>query len=152
MLDSVEPIVLPNDQVCSCPGCNHDFMPKRSNQRYCSRACQRNAARGNRTKENAVRSYRHYERAARLSEFIYSIAPRERLGRMKDLLELAVTDSGLRNILTDPELLNHPPRADNRMNIAKAANAYVRKFYGLSIQSFVRAIQCGRNPEGVPLR
>lgn len=60
-------------------------------------------------------------------------------------------DAGLRNILTDPELHKRRPRADGRMNIAKAANAYTQKFFGLSIKRYIKAVKAGEKPDGIPL-
>lgn len=155
MFDAVDPIVMPEDGTIECPGCSATFMPKRSNQNYCSRECQRrtsrNATRGNRSTENRQRSWRHYERADRLSEMIYNAPPQDRLGVMKHILDFIPHDAGLRNILTDRELHMKPPRADSRMNIAKAADAYTQKFFGLSIKRYIKTIRARQEPEGSPL-
>lgn len=160
MFDAVDTIVMPgpsDDEDCSikCPGCSTAFIPKRSNQKFCSRECQhrssKNASRGSRSAENRERSWRHYERAYRLTEMIYLSPPQERLGVMKHIFEFIPHDAGLRNILTDPELHTKPPRADGRMNIAKAANAYAQMFYGISIKRYIRAMRVGQEPEGIPL-
>jgi hypothetical protein len=82
---------------------------------------------------------------------IYSTPPQVRLGVMKHILSFIPHDAGLRNILTDPELHMEPPRVDNRMNIAKAANAYTQKFFGLSIKRYIKAVRAGEEPEGIPL-
>lgn len=161
MFDAVDPIVMPRpsddeDSTTECPGCSTAFTPKRSNQRYCTRECQqstsRNASREDRSKENKERSWHHYERAHRLTEMIYTTPPQERLGMMKHILEFIPHDAGLRNILTDPELHMKPPRADGRMNVAKAANAYTHTFFGLSIKRFIKAVRVGQQPESVCLR
>ncbi|MFX0544762.1 hypothetical protein ACEWPL_004375 [Roseovarius sp. S1116L3] len=156
MFDAVDPIVMPEDSAADCPGCNAAFIPNRSNQRYCSPECQRctsrNASRGSRSDENRTRSWRHYDRAHRLTEMIYTPAPQERLGVMKHILGFIPNDAGLRNILTDRKLHMTPPRADNRMNIAKAANAYTQKFFGLSIRRYIKAVREGEEPEGIPPR
>lgn len=138
--------------LTNCSACELDFTPKRSNQIYCSRGCQMNASRGNRSAANRERTRKHYERAARLKQMVYSAPPNERLGVMKDILEAIPHDAGLRNILTDPELLREPPRPDNRLNVAKAAHAYVRKFFGLSIRPYIKAVMTGEEPEGIPLQ
>ena len=72
MFDAVEPIVIPvpsegegEGGTFGCPGCGTAFTPKRSNQSYCSRGCQKNASRGNRSAENKQRSRWHYERLRR---------------------------------------------------------------------------------------
>ena len=153
-----EPTVMPDNDdqrsvstLTNCSACELDFTPKRSNQLYCSRGCQMNASRGNRSAANRERTRNHYERAARLKQMVYSAPPYERLGVMKDILEAIPHDAGLRNILTDPELLREPPRPDNRMNVAKAAHAYVRKFFGLSMRPYIKAVMAGEEPEGIPL-
>lgn len=155
MLDAVDTIGMPEDGTIDCPGCSTAFMPKRSNQKFCSRDCQhrasRNSSRGSRSAENRERSWRHYERVHRLTEMVYTTPPQERLGMMKHILEFIPHDAGLRNILTDPELHMQPPRTDGRMNIAKAANAYTQKFYGLSIKRYIKAIRSGQEPEGILL-
>ncbi|KQB96842.1 hypothetical protein AL073_06990 [Loktanella sp. 1ANDIMAR09] len=139
-----------------CTSCSTVFMPNRSNQRYCSRECQRstsrNASRGDRSIESKQRSWQHYDRADRLKEMLYSTPPQERLGMMKHILEFIPYDAGLRNILTDPELHMQPPKRDSRMNIAKAANAYTQKFFGLSIKRYIKAVRAEEEPEGIPLR
>ena len=158
MFDAVDPTVMSSpsddeDNSYECPGCSTAFTPKRSNQRYCTRECQqstsRNASRGDRSKENKERSWQHYERVHRLTEMIYTTPPQQRLGMMKHILEFIPHDAGLRNILTDPQLHKKPPRADNRMNIAKAANAYTKKFFGLSIRRYIEVVSAGQEPEGV---
>lgn len=161
MFDAVDPIVMHSpsddeDSTTECPGCSTAFKPKRSNQRYCTRECQqstsRNASRGDRSKEHKQRSWQHYERAHRLTEMIYTTPPQDRLGMMKHILEFIPHDAGLRNILTDPELQKKPPRADNRMNIAKAANAYTQRFFGLAIKRYIKAVRARQEPEGVCLQ
>lgn len=155
MFDAVDPIVMHAADISQCPACGTSFTRKRSNQAYCSRPCQRktsrNSARGDRSAENRKRSWKHYERAARLTEMIYSTPPQERLGMMQHILSFIPHDAGLRNILTDPELHMKPPKADNRKNITKAANAYTQKFFGLSIKRYINAVQAGTEPEGMPL-
>ena len=156
MLDAVDPVVLLDRKTVECPSCGTAFKPKRSNQRYCSRTCQqrtsRNASRGDRSKEHKERSRKHYERAARLREMIYTAPPEERLGVMKDILSFIPTDSGLRNILTDPELHAEKAPLGFAMNIAKAANASTQKFCGVSIKKYLRAVRSGEEPPGIPLR
>lgn len=155
MFDAVDTIGMPEEGALDCPACSIVFKPKRSNQKFCSRDCQRrasrNSSRGDRSIENMERSWQHYERAYRLTEMVYSTAPQQRLGMMKHILEFIPHDAGLRNILTDPEMHMKPPRADGRMNVAKAANAYTQKFYDLSIQRYIEAIRSGQKPEGIPL-
>ncbi|WP_108483396.1 hypothetical protein [Oceaniglobus ichthyenteri] len=135
-----------------CPRCNAEFEPRRSNQKFCSRSCQKNATRGKRSQEHQDRSKHHYERSRRLFEMIYKAPPSERLGVMRHILLFVPTDTGLRNILTDPALLSKPRRADHRMNIAKAADAYTKMFFGVSISTYVRKTRNGKQLEGIPVR
>lgn len=151
MLDAVEPIVMPEKDTVACPSCGTAYTPKRSNQRYCSRSCQKNASRDSRKVENKHRSRQHYERASRLTEMIYSTPPQERGAMMEHILSFIPHDAGLRNILTDPELHMKPPRADNRLNISKAANAYTQKFFGLSIKRYIASVQSPNEPAGIPV-
>ena len=142
-----------------CPACGKHFTPARTNQQYCCRLCQkkatRHAARGFRHLENFARDELEATRARDLREMLYSAPPYERLGIMKDILDAAHHDGGLRNILTRPELLSDKPfsAGRGRMNIAKAADAYCRKFLGMSVRSYVRHLrsQLGDNPTGEPL-
>lgn len=139
-----------------CPECALQFTPKRSNQHYCSTPCQkkatRNSNRSDRSNENRQRTKRHYERSWRLTEMLYSVPPTERLGEMKRILSYVPVDSGLRNILTDPALLKERPCANGTMNIAKAADAYVRMFFGVSISTYVRKARDGLELEGVEVK
>lgn len=130
---------------------HHRFHAQETQPKLLLTGVSEERLKGDRSVENRERSRRHYERAQRLAEVVYSAPPQERLGVMKLILEFIPYDAGLRNILTDPEIHMQPPRADGRMNIAKAANAYTKKFYGLSIKRYMAAVRSGREPEGIPL-
>lgn len=130
-----------------CPGCGHHFIPGRSNQEYCSRHCQKqstqNTGRGFRHLENFARDELEAVRARDLREMLYGAPPSQRLGIMKDIIDAAYYDSGLRNILTRPELLSDSPYSAGRghMNIAKAADAYCKRFLQMSVRSYVRHVR-----------
>jgi len=132
-----------------CPACGKHFTPARTNQQYCSRLCQkkatRHAARGFRHLENFARDELEATRARDLREMLYSAPPYERLGIMKDILDATHHDGGLRNILTRPELLSDKPfsAGRGRMNIAKAADAYCKKFLQMSVRSYIRHVRNG---------
>ena len=70
-----------------CPQCDTEFTPRRTNQKYCSDPCRKNATRGDRSRENEDRTIRHFERSQRLAEMIYTTPPNERLGYGGELLE-----------------------------------------------------------------
>ncbi len=137
----------------ACARCSHTFEPRRSNQKYCSVKCKKagskNTTRGDRTLEYKGRSRTHYERTRDLEQMVYSVAPSERLGVMLHILSYISVDAGLRNILCDPKLLRTQPRKSGRKNIAQAASSYTQRFYGLSIQTYVRRVQAGDEIEGI---
>ncbi|WP_209097354.1 hypothetical protein [Shimia sp. R10_1] len=70
---------------------------------------------------------------------------------MQHILSFIPHDAGLRNILTDPELHMKPPKADSRKNVTKAADAYTKKFFGLSIRRYINAVRTGQKPQCVEL-
>lgn len=137
--------ITPSDT--ECPACGKHFIPGRSNQEYCSCFCQKKATR------HAARDFRHLENFARdeleaarardLRDMLYTAPPGDRLGIMKDILDAAYHDGGLRNILTRPELLSDSPYSAGRgrMNIAKAADAYCKKFLQMSVRSYIRHVR-----------
>lgn len=151
MTDSVGPIVMPERKTGKaamiCPQCATEFQPKRTNQMFCARSCQRvssrHASRSIRTMENKTVSDHHYDRASRLSEMVYTAAPSERLGVMKHILSVVDHDAGLRRILTDPKLHKAPPRGNNRKTISQAASAYTKKFFGVSIRTYLQQVREG---------
>jgi hypothetical protein len=126
-----------------CPACGKDFAPDRGNKAYCSRCCQKNASRGFRHLENFARDELEAARARDLRDMLYAAPQSERLDVMKGILHAAYYDGGLRNILTRPELLADSPYSSGRgrMNIAKAADAYCKKFLQMSVRSYVRHVR-----------
>lgn len=90
------------ENLTVCPSCFNPFERKRSNQRFCSRSCQKNSSRGTRSVENKARNRKHYERAWDLYNFHLNDVE-----SIQRLLEAAADhDSALRNILLDPRLLD----------------------------------------------
>lgn len=148
MFDAVDPIVMSADTAIICPTCNNSFEPKRRNQKYCARSCQKNASRGSREVEAEVRNKLHYRRALDLAELVYTAPIDQRLGIMKTILETARDhDAVLRNILRYPAFLGASPderklfhrRAPGSYRtISQAADAYCRKFYGLSVTDYLQ--------------
>ena len=131
-----------------CPACGNSFTRQRTNQQYCSRCCQQNAARTDRFLENILRDEYQSARAADLRAMLYAAPPNERLGIMKDILDAAEHDGSLRNILTWPILLADRMGTAGRgqSNTAKAADAYTKKFFGVSITTYIRGIRRGARP------
>ncbi|WP_234853383.1 hypothetical protein [Paracoccus everestensis] len=136
-----------------CPRCGVQFQPKRSNQSFCGRECQkatsRHAARGARTTENAQRNRDHYDRAAWLCYDLNRMAPWKRPAHLSKLIIAAkVGNAKLRNILTDPKLLAASRTAPigklypdshncDVLNIAKEANAYCRERWSIGIKEAI---------------
>lgn len=147
----VEPIGTFDAAPKVCPKCQTEFAPKRSNQKYCSDACRKNGTRGSRKAEDWRANEEHHARVHALTEMIYSVPVSERLGVMQHILSHVSTDAGLRRVLTDPKLLREPPRGDGRMNIAKAANAYTKKFFGVSIKAYIEQTREGTLNEAFPV-
>lgn len=131
-----------------CPRCSAAFTPKRKDQHYCGRQCQKaathNIARGPRHFENKERTARHYERAAWLSYDLNRMPRAKREGFLKGLLEAASGNNApVRNILLDPKLLGAPRSSSvgklypdtqdpEGLNIAKMAHAYCMQTWGCS--------------------
>lgn len=93
--------------------------------------------------ENTQMNATHYARVHDLTRMIYSVAPNQRLGAMKDILDYIPQDAGLRRILSDPILHKEPPKADGKMNVAKAASEYTKKFFGVSITTYMKRVVAG---------
>jgi hypothetical protein len=148
MFDSVDPICMPADTAIICPTCKSSFEPKRSNQIYCAKSCQNNASRGTRQIEANARNRLHYRRALDLAELVYTAPIDQRLGIMKTILEAARDhDAVLRNILRYPGFLKASPEdrylfhrraPGSYRTISQAANAYCRKFFGLSVADYLK--------------
>lgn len=147
----------------TCPKCGEGFSPARRNQKFCSRSCQqaatRNSARGPRDVENKQRNRNHYARAAWLCYDLHRMPRDRRLGFMAEIIAAAREHDGqLRVILSDPSLLGarwgdgigklYPDSHNNEVrNIAKAADAYCRKFWGHGVRAVVYK-QCPEPPTG----
>ena len=74
---------------------------------------------------------------------LYTTPLAHRLGMMQHILSFVPMDAGLRNILTDQDLLSEAPQVNGRKNVAKAANAYTRKFFGVSIKAYIARVKEG---------
>jgi hypothetical protein len=67
---------------------------------------------------------------------------------MAEIIEAAREHDGqLRSILTDPTLLGERARRDGKKNIAKAADAYCRKFWGHGVRAVIYQ-RCPEPPTG----
>lgn len=95
-----------------CPRCGSSFQPRRTNQIYCHRKCQKtathNANRGSRSASESPER-RHEKRRQRatlawLNETFYGTKPGLRLGLLKEWLDYAREgETGLRAVLSRPD-------------------------------------------------
>ncbi|TGN53776.1 hypothetical protein E4L95_15875 [Paracoccus liaowanqingii] len=152
-----------------CPKCGVQFQPKRGNQRFCDRECQKasskHSARVSRLVENAQRNRDHYAHAASLCYDLNRMPRWHRSAFVSRLLKAAKDgDAKLRNILTDPRLLGaerssgigklYPDSRDfDVLNILKEANAYCQERWGISIRTALGdncPVQIEEEPEVQP--
>lgn len=133
-----------------CLYCENEFTG-RSNKKYCSANCRKNASRGPQTSANSPTKKREnlasLDTAMRMAERLYTLPPSERLGYMKDLVDQArAGDVYLRRTFTNPMLLKGSERwlhwrlDFTYKTIAQAADAYCRKFWGAGVQDVVYGI------------
>lgn len=132
-----------------CSVCNDTFTKKRTNQRYCSTKCQKNASRTCRRRENAKRSEDHYHRASWLLHDLTRMTKDKRTHLIQGLLEAASgSHAATRNMLLDPRLLGAekgsmlgklPKDSLNRdkPNIAKIVNRYCQESYGCTVKDAI---------------
>lgn len=133
----------------ACPVCGTEFTFK-SNKKYCSKSCSRNATR---PKQNSRKSpskknhnKRFFEEAKFLAECLYDLPPAERLGYMKDLVDRArAGDTRLREILSNYKLRRANPEESwwfprgsaEYLTIAQAAQNYCRRFWWANVSDVV---------------
>lgn len=145
-------------QTKQCNACGQSFDAARKNKTYCSDNCRKKKSRNN-AREGGDRKFEYLRRreyltcrARELEELIYSSPPYMRLGHMQQIFRQLLVDSELRTIVTDPDLLSRPPRADMRQNIARCANSYSQMFFGLSIKTYVSKLRAGETIDEAPVR
>jgi len=75
----------------NCPKCSEQFTPSRTNQRYCSKACQKNGARQDRFAEYRLEKRRDEERIHDLTDsYIRHCRPESRIKFVSDLIQAAL--------------------------------------------------------------
>ena len=146
---------LPTDR--KCPRCG-TAVSGRPNRVYCSSNCRKRHTEGKRNATFSMAKRREnaelYDRAKRLTERLYLTPPMERLGFMKDLIDIARagSDAQLRDILSNQTLIKvswqEKQRFLHRNNsdyctIAQAASNYCKRFW----KANVRDVVYGRAPE-----
>ena len=132
-----------------CPKCTEAFQPKRRDQRYCSRTCQKattnNAARGPRTIASSWEARRRHEartgRVRGLSHAFYETPPVYRAEFMQRLIAEARRNAELRRLVTDRDVLRSWDRlrsdafdgsqGTGRLPIAHVLDHFCRSVYAL---------------------
>ena len=129
----------------TCPRCEIGFIPSRSNQKFCSRLCQKatslHVTRLPRTIANSAEERRRQGfrsgRLKGLSDAFYETLPSYRAAFMVALIAEARGKTELRKWLTQRELLrvwNHHP-GTGRLHIAHCLDHFCSEVYGL--RSFI---------------
>ena len=147
----------PNSQDRRCPRCGTP-VSGRPNKIYCTANCRKRHREGKRNAALSMVKRREnaelYDRAKRLTEMLYLTPPLERLGFMKDLIDIARAgkDAQLRDILSNQILIKlswsdkqkylHRNCSDY-CTISQAASNYCKRFW----KTNVRDVVYGRAPE-----
>lgn len=140
-----------------CLYCGETFNRRRRGQAYCSDRCRKNASQRRRrsetprnarfSKEKRDSDRRFFDSAQWYGDRLYSLPPAQRLGFMKELIDLArAGNARLRQIICNKYLLragrdrkwlfhNRCPLA--YFTIAQAANRYCRLFWKASVRDVV---------------
>lgn len=149
-----------NDSIfnAKCENCGQSFTRKRKDKRFCSEHCRKDKFQKKDRKINPRNSKQSntkrreneeiFDKSKRLSEQLYSLPPSERLGYLKDLIDLARRgETKLRSLLTNKYLLSagvdeawlFPRRCPRSYRtISQAANSYCIRFWNASIHKVVR--------------
>jgi hypothetical protein len=147
-------------QESICPQCGASFE-LRSNKRFCSPTCRklysqqqaRSERPANASSSPSIRREQGelFDLAMRMAERLYTLPPGERLGYLKDVVDLARSGRcpKLRKILTFPNLL-YPDRENKGLfwrrspstycTISQAADRYCWKFWGAGVADVVKGI------------
>ena len=146
-----------NNKIRTCPRCSV-LVQGRRNKIYCSSNCRKRHKEIKRNSLTSVSKRREnrefFEKAMRLAEEYYTTPPTERLGFLKNLIDLARSgeDMRLRDILSNYKLLHPHPVDDkhlfhreNRANgtIAQEASKYCKRLWKANVKDVVY----GKAPE-----
>lgn len=123
----------------------------RSDRKYCSSNCRKRYSEytqnSHSSKSKRDRNYRFFDRCSRLSEYYFSRPPFERLGLMKEWIEIARDgkDKTLRDILSNRFLINqtdygnpYPGKRGRYFgNISSECEEYCKRFWKASAHDVV---------------
>lgn len=136
-----EPVVETLNPHLICPKCAEAFQPKRKNQRFCCRQCQKaetnNQARGSQAIAQSGEAKRRHEvrkgRIRGLSHALYETPPTYRAEFLERLIAEARGNAELRSLTTDRYFLRSWDRDEGtgRLHVAHVLDHYCREVYGL---------------------
>ena len=138
------------EKVRLCLNCDSKVIGRRD-RKYCSANCRKrfseNTQNSHSSNSKRDRNYRLFDRCSRLSEYYFSHPPFERLGLMKDWIEIARSgkDKTLRDILSNKFLMHQNdygnPYSGKRGryfgNITKECEKYCRNYWKASAHDVV---------------
>lgn len=150
----------------TCVACGDSFLPARTNQKYCSRTCQKafthNASRAIQNSTCSLAKRRKnlelYDLALRLGERYYRADEDQRLGYLNELINQARNEPGLlREVLTNRTLLRPNPDTERWkfwrglptkcFTISQLANRFCVRFWGFGVVAVVNN-RCPEPPTG----
>ena len=134
-----------------CLHCGHTFK-YRSNKKFCSDNCRKRNNEG--TNNSFLRKTKRrdnamlFDRAMRLAEGLYTLPPIQRLGFVKDLIDVARQgeDAQLRDILSNYRLLRANPKTETHFfyrgsrdyrTIAQVASNYCKRYWLAEVKDVV---------------
>ena len=144
----------------TCLKCGTSFK-FRSNKKFCTATCrklhsqQRARATSPANADNSPSIRREqaelFDLARRMAEHLYTLPPSERLGYVKDLVDLARSGASpkVKKVLTMPALLNPDHQGfryswrrnpHSYLTISQAAERYCRRFWGAGVVKVVKGI------------
>lgn len=144
----------------TCPHCGGRF-PFRRNKRFCSATCRklnsqqqaRSLRPANASNSRSIRRDQEelFDLAMRMAERLYTMPPGQRLGYVKEVVDLARSGRcpKVRKVLTLPALIR-PDKSRKGLfwrrspatycTISQAADFYCRKFWGAGVVDVVRGV------------
>lgn len=128
----------------SCPKCNAEFVPVRTDQKYCSQTCRKNATRGPRTVADSPTEKRRQEmrlgRLQALSDAFFETPPIYRAAFMIALINEAKRNKELRVWITQRDLMRQwlHQEGTGRLHIAQCLDHFCSEAYGYRSYEVVR--------------
>ena len=144
-----------------CAHCGDSFIRARKDKRFCRDTCRKLSSQRKCRLENPVNARNDrdarrcqletFDLAFRMAERLYTMPPSDRLGYLKDIIDIARSGDSARTarVLTMPLLLRPDPTRTGLfwrrspkayLTIAQAANRYCLHFWNASVVDVVRGL------------